>query len=252
VEPLKYSLAVITYVDILGFQSLIDSESPGKISRILRLLKEVSQPTQLERETHSSFFKTSPKHPIQFANFSDLTVRYVPLKSVDDTGRLLKWELLTLVDAQRSLVQNGIIIRGGITVGEIRSSRKLIYGPGLIRAYHLEKAATFPCILIDEKIAGIQGHAVEEMLQQDTHGKFLDYLRPRRTTFDSSPEEYLGFLCQHRDLIRDRLMKFQEDEEKRKKYEWLVQYHNRTVREHLDKFLEESKSPQDDIHSFMI
>jgi hypothetical protein len=44
------------------------------------------------------------------------------------------------------------VIRGGLTVGEIRKSRGLIYGPGLARAYRLEQLAVYPRISIDSEV----------------------------------------------------------------------------------------------------
>lgn len=73
---------------------------------------------------------------IEFQNFSDLVVRYTPIDTpanVQSPSGLLFSELLSLAYAQSSLVSDGIILRGAVTVGQIRKSRGVIYGPGLGR-----------------------------------------------------------------------------------------------------------------------
>jgi hypothetical protein len=43
-RKVKYVQSVLCYLDILGFQSLIEEKSAGEISRILRVLAESVKP----------------------------------------------------------------------------------------------------------------------------------------------------------------------------------------------------------------
>ena len=40
----RYSVALVTYIDILGFKDLIATRSAGDISRIIRVFKDTLRP----------------------------------------------------------------------------------------------------------------------------------------------------------------------------------------------------------------
>jgi hypothetical protein len=100
-KPLSYCTAVITYIDILGFQNLLDSETPGRLSKMLRLLREAHQPSPEIKKLDR----------IEFQAFSDLVVRYCPIDSPTNvsnpTGSLFS-EILSLVYAQTELISQGM------------------------------------------------------------------------------------------------------------------------------------------------
>lgn len=64
------------------------------------------------------------------------------------------FQLLGLVHAQVLLIhEEGIVVRGGITVGNVVKSHGQLFGPGVIDAYQLEsKAAKYPRIVVDQKV----------------------------------------------------------------------------------------------------
>lgn len=53
---------------------------------------------------------------------------------------------------QCSLFYKGIVIRGGISIGDLFIEGNKIFGPALIRAYKLEKKAIYPRIVVDKEI----------------------------------------------------------------------------------------------------
>jgi hypothetical protein len=62
-------------------------------------------------------------------------------------------EGIDLCGAQFALMEHGILVRGGLTIGEMYWQNDLVFGPGLVRAYELEKdLARFPRIVIDAEI----------------------------------------------------------------------------------------------------
>jgi hypothetical protein len=81
VGKVRYDLAVISYIDVLGFRKLIETKSAGEISRIVRKLKERAQPDKEEIQYHR----------MKFFNFSDTAIRITPVvypKSKHGTGNL--------------------------------------------------------------------------------------------------------------------------------------------------------------------
>jgi len=149
------------------------------------------------------------------------------------------------VQAQNQLIEEWIILRGGMTVGLIRSSRGVIYGPGLVRAYELERESDYPRILLDPNMFDslrenplLRLHDFERekaeistMVHIGKHGTFIDYLGGISWEFDYPEVGYVTLLRTHRDFIRRNLLKYRENRNVHRKYKWLAAYHNHTVRE---------------------
>ncbi len=237
----QYERCLIVYIDILGFRQKIETKSANHISRCIRMIAEAVEP--------GSFKSTFTKLPREnFVNFSDLCVLWFPLESnkfLPPTGWLTS-QILKIVHAQSWLLfDEGLLIRGGITIGELAKSYGQIFGPGLVRAYELEsKHAEYPRILVDKCVLDefdrnpricVHDPATDKrylraMLHKDTDGKlFVDYLRVVADELDN-PEDYPGYLEKHRTLIDRKLKEFKEPSRIRDKYEWLNSYHEETVK----------------------
>ena len=237
---IQYERCLIVYIDILGFRQKIETQSANHISRCIRMIAEAVEPGR--------FKSTFPKLPREhFVNFSDLCVLWFPLESerfLPPAGWLTS-QILKIVHAQSWLLfDEELLIRGGITIGDIAKSYGQIFGPGLVRAYELEsKHADYPRVLVDTVVldelyrnpklcvhdADTDVKYLNTMLHKDTDGKlFVDYLRVIADELDN-PEDYPGYLAKHRDFIDRRLKEFKQPSRIREKYEWLSRYHDKTV-----------------------
>jgi hypothetical protein len=101
-------------------------------------------------------------------------------------------EIIHLVHAQVALLGEGFLIRGALILGEIERSYGVLFGPGLISAYELEREqAQFPRIVVDPKLIEavktnplLRSHDYEEemeyisrFIKRDDDGAiFIDYL----------------------------------------------------------------------------
>jgi hypothetical protein len=235
----RYSVALVAYLDILGFQELIATRSAGNISRIIRVVKEAVQPAH---------FKTKLRDipDDQYVNFSDLSVIATPLEKARARPAAQLFSLLLhLVHAQSTLLfDEGIVIRGAVTIGEVVKSWGQLFGPAVVRAYELEKdSAKYPRIIIDTRIfpafRGIPGawhtdertdkDSLRSLISKDDDGwMFVDYLRAMYSELDD-PSSYIGWLDKHRSFIRKQLRKHAAKPPIRQKYEWLDAYHRATV-----------------------
>lgn len=235
----RYAVALVTYLDVLGFKKLVAARSAGDVSRIIRLVKEAVQPVR---------FKTRLREipDDQYVNFSDLSVIATPLEKTRSRPAVqLFSQLLHLVHAQSMLLfGEGIVIRGAVTIGEVVRSRGQLFGPAVIRAYELERDfAKYPRIIIDRRIFsafhGIPGawHTDERtdkgslrwLISKDDDGwMFVDYLRAMHSELDDS-SSYTGWLDQHRSFIRKQLRRHASEPSIRQKYEWLDGYHRATI-----------------------
>src|ERR1035437_9546209 len=73
-----YVPSVVTYLDILGFQQMVDSRPCDEIASILQLLQSHTRPTESDESLWHYSFKS----------FSDLVVRSFPLCGGGEQGPL--------------------------------------------------------------------------------------------------------------------------------------------------------------------
>ncbi|MBZ5494178.1 MAG: hypothetical protein LAO76_24910 [Acidobacteriia bacterium] len=241
-KKVRYDLAVISYIDILGFRNLIETKSAGEISRVVRKLKERTKPDKEE----------SRYHGMKFFNFSDTAIRITPVinpKSEHSRGNLF-WELLALVHVQYLLILEKIIVRGAVSIGEIVKSWGVVYGPGLVSAYETEQRASSPRIIVDPAVfkhlrmnPALWVHdyteehkGVMNLLCKDEDGKlFIDYLRSIESEMDTPEVHYPRFIRTHADLIAEGLIRYRLNRDVVRKFKWLQKYHNSTVRNRFGK-----------------
>ena len=111
-KNVRYTPSLVAYLDILGFRDLVSKISPNRISRIIRMVKEEIIP--------NGMFAEAAK--VQHRNFSDLTVITLPnhkLQTDPFVGPPLAYIVQHLGVAQARLIDEQIVVRGSITVGEI-------------------------------------------------------------------------------------------------------------------------------------
>ncbi len=192
----QYAVSLVTYLDILGFKDLIRTRSAGEISRIVRVVKEAVQPAR---------FKTrlSAIPDDEYVNFSDLSLIATPLEKAPHNrpSSQLFSQVLHLVHAQSNLIlDEAILIRGAVTIGEVVKSWGQLFGPAVVRAYELERDyARYPRIIIDARIFevldGLPGawlngkredkRTLRRLLRKDRDGRlFVDYLRALQNELD--------------------------------------------------------------------
>ncbi|MGH9488888.1 MAG: hypothetical protein ACRD17_00130, partial [Terriglobales bacterium] len=239
----NYERSVLTYIDILGFRELVETKSAGDISRSIRVVRELVEPYQ---------FKTRfPKiKKADFRNFSDLCLvrkAIAPKGKLPATGEA-RSQILRMVHTQSNLLlREGILLRGGITVGDVALSYGQLFGPAVIRGYELEhQVARFPRIVVGEEVlreaktnpalwthgdGGEELRGVKSMLRRDFDGEyFVDYLRILKDELDE-PEDYPQLLELHSEFIQKGLEKYAAKASVLPKYKWLREYHRRTVDE---------------------
>ena len=233
----SYSLHLVTYLDILGFRELIKHKSAGSISKMIRLVREAAAPDSEDKKDLKQ----------EFEHFSDLIIITTPVYTPENITfpvGLVFAELLKLVIAQVRLIDEGILLRGALTIGNLVKSYNVIYGPGLIAAYKLEHDdAVFPRIVVDKALLkqvktnpALRHHdyrseikEIRNLIRRDGDGLFfVDYLRAIESEFREN-DLYFAFLDRHRELVKKGLGKFVSNKRIRRKYVWLKKYHNSTV-----------------------
>ncbi len=186
-------------------------------------------------------------HAFAYA-ISDAIVRVRPYNTTYQDGALFH-ELYDLLLAQIELVGMGVLIRAGVTVGQVyigKTGKGPVFGPGMARAYEIESCeAVYPRIVVDplvlkqhknDKRLRSEFNSIEEELRvlrrivsKGDDGKlFIDYLASDEE-FDD-PGLFFGYLQDHAKLVRKGL-NAQLDARTKNKYSWLRDYHNHHVKQ---------------------
>ncbi|MEP3228086.1 MAG: hypothetical protein ABJN61_11645 [Flavobacteriaceae bacterium] len=163
---IQYENRIVAFIDILGFKEIIkksenDSEQLQTVYEALGFLKKREIPDkwnlkliEIEEDAQKRGMRGFDiSNRTSASAFSDSIVISV---QVDDEN--LDESLSTLVAnlsfVGSKLISDGILIRGGLTVGKIvHTDNGIVFGQGLIDAFHLEtRAAKFPRIILSDKL----------------------------------------------------------------------------------------------------
>jgi hypothetical protein len=104
------------------------------------------------------------------------------------------------------------LLRGGIVRGDVYHHDRVAFGPALIAAYELERAAKYPRIVLDDSVTGIE-RSDHWRRDPDDGQTFFSYL----TCFGALPTIYKHLICRHLLTASDRGVL--------EKYEWTRNYY---------------------------
>jgi hypothetical protein len=238
---LEYSPHLITYIDILGFRELVKEKSPNFISRAIRQVIEATEPDDKIRKGNEE----------NYIKFSDLIVHTIPILSPANKkyrDGIVYQEIQGLAAAQATLVGENLLLRGALTMGMLERTYGVLFGPGIIAAYELEREqAQFPRIVVESDLIEalkvtplLTAHPYEEeikyiskFIKRDDDGVvFIDYVGGMQDE-GTDPADWLEFLRVHKAFVEKNIAKFKEQKRVLSKYLWLKKYHNAVVQTRL-------------------
>lgn len=141
-----YDHRLVSFIDILGFSSMVkksveDKEYGNKIFKALKQIQQQVRYNEEKKETENSDFEM-----VQFSDSLVISQKYI--NTVSLTTFIMRVNFI-----QKILADKGILIRGGISAGQLYHEDTIAYGPAFIKAYELESQyAKFPRIILDPKI----------------------------------------------------------------------------------------------------
>lgn len=161
---MTYEERIIAFIDILGFkeivkQSELDSSKIELIYSVLDYLKdwenkekwdlkflEIEEDAQKRGVNNFDIYGRT-----NTTSFSDsIVVSVLVDKNVNEMTSTL---IVNLAHIGAVLLQKGIIIRGGLTIGNINHfDNGTVFGQGLIDAYTIETKCKYPRIIISDKL----------------------------------------------------------------------------------------------------
>lgn len=254
----QYEPCVVSFIDILGFRDVIKTRPAEEVYGIIKTLQKFTFPDEDEPARSMDEVRLYSRAFAQ--SVSDAIVRVRPFNTQYRDGAFVH-EILDLLYAQIELVNIGLLVRAGVTVGDAYAGfngEGPIFGPGMVRAYEIEsQEAIFPRIVIDDYALGqhksderlrakhnLLKHELdmlEDLLAVGEDGiHFIDYLKAARDVPDHFGT-YLAFVEKHADMIRKGIVQ-KGDARTFRKFEWLRRYHNARVSPLRDKALSTRKS----------
>lgn len=188
-ESLKYDIRLVAFVDILGWTESVKnaSKNPEKIQKLGLALDairtQLHQTEWMQKNAGHSEWPGDPKIT-QFSDCLTISTR------ADFAGKSHLISVLGFLSL--SLLRQGFLLRGGLTVGELYHRESMVFGPAFLKAYELEnRCAVYPRIILDpvlseqwgqgdayrEKDDSLIGYAKTWRLSHDGF-RFLDFLQP--------------------------------------------------------------------------
>lgn len=252
-----YEPCIVSFIDVLGFRDLLVTRHADDIRDLLLQLREFTMP---DHGTSIRRVKDARLHSRAFAeSVSDAIVRVRVFNTQYGDGAFFQ-ELLDLLHVQVQCIQNGVVIRAGLAIGDAYVGLRgegPVFGPAMVRAFEIESnEAIYPRIVIDDAayhrfLSDAQLHNedhdvdeeidyVNSLLRIDADRKrFIDYLSASASEFDSLPD-YFVFLESHAKLVREKL-DAASNARVHDKFKWLASYHNAVIYEVIGDINSDSK-----------
>lgn len=145
-EPNQYSKGYVAFLDLLGFSNLCLNEPCEKIKAIINDINLLKY-----NYIYSFSSLIIPPKVIDNTVIRLVSDSIIIVTPNNDYGLLFILYFCALLHIK--LLDCGILLRGGIEKGEYFVDEKTIFGPSVIKAYHLEnQQAIYPRIIISNDI----------------------------------------------------------------------------------------------------
>jgi len=245
----SYENRVIAFVDILGFQSILNNtqvidekgECVDNEEYIFLLYKTFERISDL-MSVNELPDNAAPSR--QVTQFSDSIV--ISFK-IEESAKELRYLLEELLFLHIDLLRKGILMRGGISYGPLIHTNNVLFGPAMVQAYKVESlAANGPRIILPKSLTSLNENLSENLKQQTQNLNelisldeddffYLDYFdkcqNPELNLFvDDS--EYIEHLANMRKVIVGGLKNSQPNIYN--KYGWMKTKWNRTIKKYQE------------------
>jgi len=142
--PIEYEERILLYVDVLGWSALIKQADSDPLKKDL-LARSIDR--LISFHAWARMKKVASETGWQIALASDSLFASAPVM-----GEHFDEFLLEVARLARSLLFEGIYVRGAIVQGRLLHNREIIVGPAVVKAVEIENETKFPRIQIDESV----------------------------------------------------------------------------------------------------
>lgn len=230
IEDEYYNKRVVAFIDILGFKSHIEESEmdPDYYVKIKRALNYIAS---LKADNDSGYL-AEKEIGKEVTVFSDSIVISYPMSLEGAVFYLL----MDVIHVQIDLLAHGILIRGGVTIGNLSHNDNIVFGKAMIEAYNLEnEQAIFPRVLIAPDVLergavnGVNEYSEElkylkGIVSTDKKDEklFVEYLGQYQEV--NSNDEYITLMKRSRNVIKRGIANAPNVQVK-DKYIWLRDYY---------------------------
>ena len=209
----------IAYMDILGYKDFLKS----KHKKPEQYLQTILDAVERVKGNVSAFQNTANMFHIdgdlKLKIFSDNILLCLSVENGDEEIQRAIVFLLEVASIQRGLaLAHGLLVRGGITIGELYIDEDLVFGQGLIDAVELEAKAEFPCIVVSDEIKKFLSGMLQDVTQPYQKIKEIvqkekrkEALSDAEKTFLSEKLEQVALEVYHTQSLRELLRHFDNE-----------------------------------------
>jgi len=171
----SYQSRIVCFIDILGFANRV-KQTIKNTEESKQLLDSTYRALAFFAECKTILMDNAKVKDMQITQFSDSIVISFP----SENGSDLYLSLALIKYIQVSVLREfGILLRGGIVIGDLIHNDKILVGPAMIAAYDIESKCAFsPRIVLDPKVAyrflGIRKNIEQEDKKRNIVHKDLD------------------------------------------------------------------------------
>jgi hypothetical protein len=142
--PIEYEDRILLYVDILGWSRLV-ADSEHDMSKRQLVGRAIDHIISFHGWARIPGIAATTGWHVALASDSFFASSPVESEYLDNF-------LLETARLARSLLLEGVFLRGALVQGQLLHNKALILGPAVVRAVELEHAANYPRILVDDRI----------------------------------------------------------------------------------------------------
>lgn len=156
IEKIKSINSIVVYFRVLGFSDLVtkDDKKAILISHALSKISEQFNNINNHILKNNCEFENENCPAIQMSStiFSNCVILSCPV--IEKNSLIIIKEIIEMLcDIQFHMLQEGFLIRGGITIGDICHNDKYVFGKAVIEVSELErKKAIYPRIIISDRL----------------------------------------------------------------------------------------------------
>lgn len=222
------------FLDILGFQSLVDNSANFKkgdseiksLWSLLSALKQIEDGVNYKDVVEvSGKMKPTSRKVTQFSDSVIISYKKDEPHSAGITSIIMDVHRLQL-----EMTTRGILLRGAITVGPLYHDDSFILGPALNEAVALEQLAAYPRVILDAEIldeAGLRRgetpdneRTISSMVAEDFDGTFfIDYFNVVPDDFFDEWYEIYDYLTRLRKVVKQ--LSYKKSPSIKMKHSWM-------------------------------
>lgn len=251
----EYSNRIVAFIDILGFKSMVyksenNIDIKNVIKKSLKYFKKWESSTrwglkniEIEESAQKNLKKFDIREKTTCTCFSDSIVISVEVKD-KNINEVFSTLVANIADMGEYLLTQGILIRGGITIGNLyHDSGDMIFGSGLIESYQIESSlAKYPRIVLSDKLIKKLNYPIHHKSDFYPYHQYIDRFSDGTVGFhqmivlqvvQNSTVMTDKQLTEHLDLIRNVIIKGLDSNFNNpnvyEKYAWLKEEYEKLI-----------------------